>query len=318
MKSILKRIIAATSAVSMLLVSSALQAFSAGKPMGDEYELNGLDVSKAKTKPTIYISPLKLSYEDAVNAPVQTVFVCIKDAEKAYATAGFSVRYDERLTLVKTEDGDIAAKGPALSRVTATFTPDTANGFRAIIAGSQDLGKDGVMFNFDVKLPDDLKKGEKFPINIYYNKDSDLFTNALMDEDGQLMEAWLFTQGIEQGYIEVDPQWIGTTSTAPKTTASTTTSTVTTTTAAPSYTLGDANNDGKTDSVDASNILRKFAALSTGGTATENELAVCDVNADGKIDSVDASAVLAYYALLSSNQTDKSFIEYLKENGIRK
>ena len=179
---------------------------------------------------------------------------------------------------------------------------------------SDNVGRDGTMFSFNVKLPDDLdKKGGKYPIELYYSA-GDLFSNVAMDEESQLMEAWLFTQGINHGYIEVEPQWIGTTST----TAKAVTTTAVTTETKTEYTLGDTNNDSKIDSVDASHILRKFAELSTSGTASEKEMAVCDINDDSKIDSVDASAVLAYYAIVSSNDSQKNFSDYLKEKGIRK
>ena len=314
MKKFFKRCLAVTASASMLLVSSTVQAFALGKAKGDEYDLTVIDLSKATVKPVIIISHEKLSYEEAKNSPVRTVNVYIKNAENAYANAGFTIRFDERLTLIKTEDDDIACVSHACSKCHSTFIPDTEHGFRAIIMSSDNVGRDGTMFSFNVKLPDDFdEKGEKYPIELYYNA-GDLFSNVAMDEESQLMEAWLFTQGIDHGYIEVEPQWIGTTSTATK---AVTTTTVTTTTKT-EYTLGDANNDSRIDSVDASNILKKFAELSTSGTASEKEMAVCDVNNDGKIDSVDASTVLAYYAVVSSNDSQKSFSDYLKEKGIRK
>lgn len=314
MKKFFKRCFAVTAAASMLLVSSAVHAFAAGKAKGDEYDLTGIDLTKAIVKPTISISCEKLPNTEAKSSPVRTVNVIMKGADKAYANAGFTIRFDERLTLVKNEDGDIATLGPACSRCHSTFISDTEHGFRTIIMGSDNVGRDGVMLSFDVKLPDDPdNKGGKYPIELYYSV-GDLFSNVSMDEESRLMEAWLFTQGIDHGYIEVEPKWIDTTST---TTKAVTTTTVTNTTKT-EYTLGDTNDDSKIDSVDASHILRKFAELSTSGTASDKDMAVCDINNDGKIDSVDASAVLAYYALVSSNDSQKSFTDYLKEKGIRK
>ena len=75
--------------------------------------------------------------------------------------------------------------------------------------------------------------------------------------------------------------------------------------------LGDFTGDGKIDAVDASNILAKYAAASTGGAApTADEMAAGDVNKDGKLNALDASQVLAYYAYKGGGG-DKSFTEYL-------
>lgn len=321
MKKFLKRFLAATAAMSIMLVSSTANIFAAGKPRGDEYELNGLDPSNAKNKPTITISKEVISNNEAKTNPKRRVTVSIKNADSAYANAGFTIRFDERLTLVKHKDF-IAFAEDAWEYCQPVFVPDTEHGFRVILASSENCGQDGIMFSFDLQLPEDLdNKGGKYPIELYYNKDTDLFTNANMDEEGQLMEAWLFTQGIEHGYIEVQPKWTDPTTTAPQTTVTTTFTTVTTTVQTPvkpETDLGDANNDGRIDSVDASEILRLFAYLSTGGASTENDKKICDINNDGRIDSVDASAVLAYYALISSSEPEISFTEYLKKKGIRK
>lgn len=314
MKKFLKRFLAATAAMSIMLVSSTANIFAAGKPKGDEYELNGLDPSNAKNKPIITISQETLSNGERKDNPIRDVTVSIKGAEYAYANVGFSVRFDERLTLVS-KAGQIALAGPAWEYGQSIFVPDTEHGFRAILTSSGNTGQDGVMFKFRVQLPDEANIGDgKYPIEVYYNSGTDLFSNAEMDADGQLMEAWLFTQGIEQGYIYA-PIW-----TDPTTTKATTTTVTTTTTSVdkPALILGDANNDGKIDSIDASEILRLFAKISTGGTPTENEKKVCDINNDGMIDSVDASAVLAYYAKISSSDSEESFTDYLKEKGIRK
>ncbi len=96
-----------------------------------------------------------------------------------------------------------------------------------------------------------------------------------------------------------------TTSTAKKTTTSLTTTsatTTTTTTPAPTVMYGDVNGDKHVDSVDASQILKEYAARSTGktGSFTDAQVLAGDVDESGKVDSVDASKVLAYYAYLSN------------------
>ena len=274
MKKMFKKLVSVSIAAVMLASATAIQAFASGAAKGDEYDLGDLDVSTATVKPSIHITQQIISYAEYKANPVRTIDVTIKDADGKYDNAGFSVKVDEKLKLVKDEDGDIAYAGTALKRSMFECVPEGDNGFRVIIASAGEKNKDGVMFTFQVELPSDIEVFKKYPIEIYYNKDTDLFTNALMDEEGKLMEAWTFTQGIEHGYIEVGSD--GTHDLIPK---------------------GDVNYDRKVDSVDASWILNLYAKISTGKTEpTEKQLKEYDYNEDGSIDSADASKVLKYYA----------------------
>ena len=278
MKKMFKKFVSLSVAAVMLASATALQAF-AGAAKGDEYDLGDLDVSTATVKPSIHITQQIISYAEYKANPVRTIDVTIKGADGKYDNAGFTVKVDEKLKLVKDEDGYIALAGQALSRSMFEAFPEGDNGFRVLIASAGEKNKDGVMFTFQVELPGDIEVFKKYPIEIYYNKDTDLFTNALMDEEGKLMEAWTFTQGIEHGYIEVESD--GTHDLFPK---------------------GDVNYDRKVDSVDASMILALYAKISTGKTEpTEKQLQEYDYNGDGSIDSADASQVLAYYAANSTS-----------------
>jgi len=61
---------------------------------------------------------------------------------------------------------------------------------------------------------------------------------------------------------------------------------------------GDTNNDGKIDSVDASLVLKEYAATSVGKpyTLSSSQRARSELNGDGKVDSNDASVILKIYA----------------------
>ena len=100
-----------------------------------------------------------------------------------------------------------------------------------------------------------------------------------------------------------------TTTTTSKVTTTTLTSAATTTTVTTKpeeYVLGDVNDDKRTDSVDASMILKQYALLSTGsGNFTDKQKKAADVNTDGLIDAVDASNILAYYTYLSTTDDEK-------------
>ncbi|MDE6102176.1 MAG: hypothetical protein K2F73_04300, partial [Ruminococcus sp.] len=69
--------------------------------------------------------------------------------------------------------------------------------------------------------------------------------------------------------------------------------------------LGDINNDGLVDSVDAAFVLRTYADTSAHGNMTldEKQVKICDINRDGLVDTVDAAAILMYYAKISAGNT---------------
>ena len=78
------------------------------------------------------------------------------------------------------------------------------------------------------------------------------------------------------------------------------TETPVTPTPAPSYTLGDVNQDGKINSNDALAILQ----YSTGAkTLSANQLKAGDLNKDGKVNSNDALIVLS----ISTGNVSKDF-----------
>ncbi|HBB72478.1 MAG TPA: hypothetical protein DCZ71_07735, partial [Ruminococcus sp.] len=76
--------------------------------------------------------------------------------------------------------------------------------------------------------------------------------------------------------------------------------------------LGDVNRDGIVDSADASELLKNYASVSTGGDPIDEEtLKISDVNFDGLADSSDASRILEYYSFISTggNMTSDEFFK---------
>lgn len=69
--------------------------------------------------------------------------------------------------------------------------------------------------------------------------------------------------------------------------------------------LGDINNDGFIDAVDASAILREYAKISSkqDSSMKAEQSAAADVNGDLFIDAVDASKVLGFYAHISGSSS---------------
>ena len=80
--------------------------------------------------------------------------------------------------------------------------------------------------------------------------------------------------------------------------------------------LGDVDNDGQINSVDASSVLAYYARISTNqeGRYDKKQILAADVNNDGSVNSVDASKILAYYAYVSTTKEEiLSIEEYLKK-----
>ena len=230
-KNAFKSVVAALAVSAVAVSASAMTAF-AGKATGDTYDTSTYDPSKATTKPTVSLSQLEISLEEA-KSPV-TIELSVKNAEGKYAPTGFHIDYDSRLTLVE-RDGDIAEKMAAGKKLNADMTPNGDHGLFVTTGASENSGRDGVLWAFDFQVPSDAKAGDIFPVEIMYKSTpnaKDLFTNVAQDDEGQLMQAWVFTNGIEQGYIKIEGGQSTTTTKATTTTTTTKATTTTTTTKA--------------------------------------------------------------------------------------
>ncbi|MCM1006728.1 MAG: dockerin type I domain-containing protein [Ruminococcus flavefaciens] len=77
--------------------------------------------------------------------------------------------------------------------------------------------------------------------------------------------------------------------------------------------LGDVNNDGVVDGVDATLTLRAYTLIMSNMDSgfTPAETAAADVDGDGAISGIDATLMLRYYTYVLSNG-DKDFLTFLK------
>ena len=110
-----------------------------------------------------------------------------------------------------------------------------------------------------------------------------------------------------------------TTTKATTTTTSTTTAKATTTTSPVKpvvYILGDVDNNGIVDAVDASKVLAYYARISTkqDGGFSDSQKQAADVNKNGIIDAVDASNILSYYAYASTTKEKTVSLEEFMKN----
>ena len=234
-KTAMKRNIIKT--VSSALCSAVLLSASAFTSFADsakDYTVpDGLDPAISEVKPQIFISQESISLYEAKDNPTRTVTISVSGADKKYAPTGIHIEYDERLTLKANEDGDPATlQQPAFNE--SECIKVGSHGLFLKTGAKTDAGKDGALWEFNLTLPSDVKSGDKFPITLYY-EDEDSFTNVANDEAGKLMQAYAFSSGIDNGFIEIEITGVitSTTTTTTTTTTSTTTTTTTTTDSAP-------------------------------------------------------------------------------------
>ena len=283
------------------VTATAMTAF-AGSATGvtgkyQEYDLNGLDLNKAETKPTMSLSRIELPLNKAQENPVQTIELTVADAKLKYASTGIHVSYDNRLEVVLDDFGSCAEIGRAGAKLGKNDTLGNSNDIFVATMCSENLGIDGILWTFKFQLPEDIKVGDEFPIEILYrNSDgiADVFASLENDEASHLMEAWLFTNGIEQGYIRItEPEIEIEEEIAEPTTEEEPVN---------GLALGDINGDCTINASDSSAILATYAQLQVGGelTLSEEQIIAADINGDGKLDAKDASDALRYYSYLST------------------
>lgn len=274
--------------------TTTIDRSAAGPAAGDLSYFSNIDADSSYVKPILSLSRIELSQEEAKAAPVRTIELSVSGADLKYSLTGIHITWDSRLTLEGSED-DIT-RGDALKRVSIyDAVKDGSDGVFVTSGSIKNDGKDGVMFSFPLRIPSDCKPGDIYPIQIKYRNtsfSSDMFTTYDKDKQGQLMEAWVFTKGIIQGYIKIKEE------------------------PAPEYTLGDVTRDGSINAVDASSVLAYYAMVSTnkdGGYDDAQKLAA-DVTSDGTINAVDASNILSYYAYTSTAKENViSMEEFMKQ-----
>lgn len=287
------------------------------------------EITDSQIKPQISISNVILSCEEAqrmaANGEPVSVDVCISgNVDNAYSCTGFHVNYSPYIKLA-TRFGfqpDITTGAAVKSLTTQTECNEETSDIFLATTGYKNSGQTGVMYTINFTLPENIKGGEFFPVNIEYHSNEttgDLFTNVENDMSGKLMQAYLFTQGITNGGIQIQTTdgetpyipavtYTTITTTRPSTTAPVSRPTVTTTTTvkptAPPVTTstskggtsetvktGDSNGDGKVSIADAVMIMQ---ALSNPAefTITKNCADAADVVDKGNgLTSMDALAL---------------------------
>jgi hypothetical protein len=263
----------------------------------------------------LYFDKIGLELEYA-KGKVQRVYFSITGATEPVSYIKFHVFYDTRLTVKENSAGKFITAGKGLNGFT-TGSAKIEDGQLSFYAYGEDTLLDhSCLFTIDFIVPENAEQGEVYPIGLAYTDDgivADTFINSHKDEAGKLQMTYVFTKGIYNGYIRILGEKKTTTTTTTTTTSVTTTANSDETT---EYKLGDVNDDGMVNAVDASSVLAYYALISTNqeGEYNEEQMLAADVNHDGMINAVDASNILAYYAYASTTKEDiLSIDEYMKK-----
>lgn len=238
--------------------------------------------------PVFNISETKAYASDVIVGMPQRVTLSVKGADGLYCSSDIYIYYDSRLKLA----GE-AVPGAAISdQLTSVQSPgDTGDFIFLSTAGSADNGKDGDMWHIDFELPNNAKVGDRFEVYVgkpkYEGRVPSLFTNFEDDSNGKAMNSHIFSVGAKGG-VEVI--------------------------ADPAVVMGDVDENGYIDGMDASIIITEYAHVSVGNdmSFTGRQFKAADINGDGVLSAVDASLVLSYYAYISGNGT-LSIEEFIKK-----
>ena len=210
-KNSLKKVMSALAVAAVAASATSVVASAAQYPDGDKTDLTNYGTSAdAKTNPVLTINVEgkgnEVVYDKASDIAGKTI-TCTLDVSGAnlkYASTGLHVFFDSRYELVLNEKGKAATKGAAIEDIMPAApkedptAPEGFKGFFVATAGEEDAGLDGTMWTFQLKVPEDAKKGDVFPIDIIYRNEGaeDLFINKAVDEDGCNMQASAFVKGI--------------------------------------------------------------------------------------------------------------------------
>ena len=201
------------------IVSSAVQygkcAFAEESTNPDK-DFTDEEILNAVRKPKITVDSMIVKADEAVGS-LQTVNINVTGSENKYASTGLHIYYDSRLEIPLNKKGNLSiARGSAIESLSSAKPMEDMNasdekisgnwtgasGFKGVFlatVGDTDDGTDGTMWSITFKLPDDVKKGDVFPIDIIYKSSSvteDLFLSVDMLRESYIAQAYTFCYGI--------------------------------------------------------------------------------------------------------------------------
>ncbi len=192
----------------------------------DGQVISAADVAAAATKPVISAPKIEMQLSEVPADKIVEVTINVAGADGKFCATGVHLYFDERLTLVM-DGSDVAYDTSNNSKLSWEVKAEGSTGVFAASAASSDKGKDGAYITYQFKLPDDVKAGDVFNLDLKYVS-GDLFLNNAKDDAGKAMMAYAFNN-IQDGYIKIADAATQAPTAAPTTAAPTTAAPTTTT-----------------------------------------------------------------------------------------
>ena len=177
--------------------------------IADEKDSNGADggytpeeIDISPVKPQAELSKLVIPASSA--GDTVTVKLSLNNCSGMYNNLGLHFRMDDRISVVSGDDPDDLAivKGDALqncpSLVSRRFNePEEGwNEYGIMNADTENNGTDGDIALITIKIPDNAKPGDVYPLDIIYHSGNMFNSDNLDHSTSMLMKAYFFTKGI--------------------------------------------------------------------------------------------------------------------------
>ena len=296
-----KRILSfATSAVmaSAQLLSPVQAVSAADRVSGISSENSLIGAKSEKAYPTPYFTGSKIVVEGPTGETVP-LSIMLNDedmSDEAYfKSASIIVALDARLAVKGVRKGE--TDGTSEMSMEATdlgyISSSSARVYNIAVAGTEDVGRNGVFATFDVLIPADSRPGDVFWIDVCrvsgydsywsgssdkYNFNNSGFINHVINHaiSGEKNGNDFYLAGTQhEGYVAVGEKIV----------------------------YGDTNDDGMVDALDAKAVQNYVE-----GVEFQNiDLKAADVNGDGIITMDDAQLILHQYKLLSTGNDGLTF-----------
>lgn len=240
-----------------------------------KWKVDPIDPSAYKGTAKVYFDKISLSYEKAAAmakaGDTQTISLNVEGAAGTVNAVGFHTFHDTRLTLVPNKRGKAFTNGEAIADFMGDAVKVADGQYNFVASASGNYLEDGKIFSMDFKLPADVQPGDLYPIGLQFWTDgttSDLFYNQEQNDAGKLQMAYIFTQGIENGYIAIENTTTTTSTTTTTTTSTSTTTTTSTSTSSTSTSSTTSGTDTDTDTDTTSTTSGTGSATGTRVTGT--------------------------------------------------
>lgn len=155
-------------------------AYTPDKPFTAE------EIEASALKPEI---SLNIRYDKANKKIIAEISV--SGADRKYSAYGLALKYDTRL--IPTKDDVSWGDAVGQTALKASHISTDSNIISLAGASASDTCRDGIIAAMEFTLPDDFKDSDIYTFSLL-NNDNEVFINSNNDRDGQLMQAYAFSQ----------------------------------------------------------------------------------------------------------------------------